>query len=328
MQSVILVILFIALTAGSYLAYPSLGIKVAKVETPKGPKGSIAQVNVPEPEIEIGEPETPENPDKPDKPDEPEKPDMPVAIIPKEPKPPAPVLPTEPTKPEVPGPDADGFVPPTFPPIQKFVGNWDKIPSTVFPRDIKLLVSVECKSDFGGSTLKPGSSAVALSEENGVLVVAPSLAVPVKGQVNIDDTNLKEVLTGIYDNWKARQIATAKATYLYAQGASARKELAGRFSDTQKSVVAGDRPVQNPDGTVPVCIDSINAGKVADIRLRSISKWGPLEFEEIDGTKYWTVTVDYKSKTLFGEIDTQAQALILNNEVQKWIYTGSGEIVP
>jgi hypothetical protein len=31
---------------------------------------------------------------------------------------------------------------------------------------------------------------------------------------------------------------------------------------------------------------------------------------------------------MFGDFDTQAQARVANGKVEKWIYTGSGEVVP
>jgi len=37
--------------------------------------------------------------------------------------------------------------------------------------------------------------------------------------------------------------------------------------------------------------------------------------------------VNFKSQTIFGELDTEAMALIAGNRVEKWLYSGSREEV-
>jgi hypothetical protein len=38
--------------------------------------------------------------------------------------------------------------------------------------------------------------------------------------------------------------------------------------------------------------------------------------------------VKYETQTMFGKFETEAQARIKNGRVEKWVYTGSGEVVP
>jgi len=50
--------------------------------------------------------------------------------------------------------------------------------------------------------------------------------------------------------------------------------------------------------------------------------------EKVDGQEVWTVTVTFEATTPFGKFETDAQAQVKNSKVQKWIYTGTGEVVP
>ncbi|MCE9519155.1 MAG: hypothetical protein K8R87_06360 [Verrucomicrobia bacterium] len=84
---------------------------------------------------------------------------------------------------------------------------------------------------------------------------------------------------------------------------------------------------QNGDKVI-VAPTSMKSGGVTEITPANIRKWGNLNVERIDGQEYYTVIVDYTTKTMFGDFDTSAQARIRNGKVVKWIYTGSGEVVP
>jgi endo-alpha-1,4-polygalactosaminidase (GH114 family) len=72
----------------------------------------------------------------------------------------------------------------------------------------------------------------------------------------------------------------------------------------------------------------MKAGQVTEITPTNIKKWGDAQLEKIDEKEYWTIIVDYTTKTMFGDFDTQAQARVFGGKVEKWIYTGSGEVVP
>ena len=70
------------------------------------------------------------------------------------------------------------------------------------------------------------------------------------------------------------------------------------------------------------------AGGVTEIKPDIIKSWGEVIRENIDGEEYWTIIVQYETVTMFGKFDTEAQARIRNGKVLKWVYTGSGEVVP
>ena len=68
----------------------------------------------------------------------------------------------------------------------------------------------------------------------------------------------------------------------------------------------------------------MKSGQVTEIKPENIKEWGEPQLN--DGI--WSVIVKYETQTMFGKFDTEAQAQIKNGKVEKWIYTGSGEVVP
>jgi hypothetical protein len=72
----------------------------------------------------------------------------------------------------------------------------------------------------------------------------------------------------------------------------------------------------------------MKAGEVTEIKPDNIKSWSDPTQEKIDGTEFWTVNVKYETQTMFGKFETEAQARIKNGRVEKWVYTGSGEVVP
>lgn len=232
----------------------------------------------------------------------------------------------------VPKADADGFVPPTFPPIEDVVKNWMEIPRGAFlpPRQVKLLKPVEFVAEINGnkfgSKVPAGGDAVVIGQEGPVLVVATAPTAPARAKVPIDDTDLKTVLTAVYENWKVRMTEMKRRQHLFA------KESEGRAKEAKAgapaAVVAG-APKKNAEGAYDVLLASMKAGQVTEITPTNVKKWGDAQIEKIDGKDYFTIIVDYTTKTMFGDFDTQAQARIASDgRVEKWIYTGSGEVVP
>jgi hypothetical protein len=228
--------------------------------------------------------------------------------------------------------DADGFMPPEFPPLEDIVKGWMEIPKSAFPRPVKLMKGVEfvmmVNNNKIGSKVGPGGEATVIAQDGTNLVVAPTPTSPAKTQINIDDTDLKASLTQAYDNWKVQRIAWLKRQFLFS------KESANRVAETSKggapvaAATTGAKPEKNGEGTYDILLTSMKTGQVTEITPQNAKKWSDVQLEKIDGKEYWTVIVDYTTKTMFGDFDTQAQARIFGGKVEKWIYTGSGEVVP
>jgi len=313
MKPVISLILLLVLGLFSYQAlYPVLAKKL-------GLGVEEVVVAAPEPEPEPAPEPQPEPEPEPQPEPEPEPEPQPEVAMAPEPEP-------EPEpKPEAP---KDGFVPPEFRPLEVVVGNWAEIPKSAFPRQVTLRENVEFKMEIGSSTASAGRKVFALSEEAGVLTLAPTSASKARARLPIDQTDFKEVLSGVYEAWKIRMVKVARARYDYKLRQKERASMAASVGSSQQIQGAGERPVQSEDGTVPLMIASMQRGQVTEITVVKIDNWGTVQYEEIDGVPYWTCTVGYKTKTIFGEFDAEAQALMARGAVEKWIYTGSGEIVP
>lgn len=269
--------------------------QVAVAAAPK-PKQEIMVVEPPKPVMEAPKPEP--------------KPEMKPVPVPQPPKP-------EPTKPK-----AD-----EFPPIEVVVQNWTAIPKSAFPRQVKLKRDIDLKMKIGASTaatqVKAGGSIIAVGQEGTNLVVSPTETSPMRGQISIDDTDLKEILTAVYERWKVARADTLRRAQEFKLAAAERAKNAPAAAATTAS--AGNvKPTRDADGTYPLLLASMKSGQVTEIKPENIKEWG--EPQMVDGA--WTVIVKYETQTMFGKFDTEAQAQIKGGKVEKWIYTGSGEVVP
>ena len=238
---------------------------------------------------------------------------------------------------------------PDFKPIEALVGNWKKIPNSAFPRQVT--VKVKAKYIFAGgagsSTVPAGSKTTALSFSGDQLVITPNAQSKIKGKISIDDTDYKEILGAEYERYKnrkrkavmtqrqrARLIAAEEVKNSNVQSipsqsvtiATASKLPKTRLSEYENQI--GQIPKRSNDGRVKIMINSLMAGEVSEIKINEVSNWGPIRYEIVDGEPYWTGTVTYNTTSLFGTFPTEAMALMRNEKVIDWLYTGSLEEVP
>lgn len=220
------------------------------------------------------------------------------------------------------------FVPPTFPAIEEVVKGWTAIPKGAFspPRPVKLLTEAEFKMSVGSTKMKPGGMVAAVGQEGEMLVIAPTETSAARARVGLDDTDIKQVLNTAYEKWKVAMTERAKRQFEFKKTAGDRQAAAKSSGAT--AAPNNTKPARDADGSYPLLIASMKSGKVTEITPQNIKKWGEAALEKIDGKDYWTVIVNYTTKTMFGDFDVEAQARILNGAVEKWVYTGSGEVVP
>jgi hypothetical protein len=243
------------------------------------------------------------------------KPAMPVVMAPEPPPMPEPVKPKE-----------GEFVPPEFPPIETVVGNWSTIPKSAFPRPVKMNRQFEFKIKIGSGTassvVPAGRDVIAVAQQGQSLVIAPTPDSTARGEVAMEDTNLKDVLTVTYDKWKTWRIETLRRAHEFKKSAASRVIKGG------PTVAGDDKPEKNAEGAYPVLLASMSSGEVTEIKPDNVKEWGEVAREKIEDTDYWTIIVKYETVTMFGKFDTEAQARVKNGKVIKWVYTGSGEVVP
>lgn len=70
--------------------------------------------------------------------------------------------------------------------------------------------------------------------------------------------------------------------------------------------------------------DSIKAGEIKEFTYEQVLGWKAGEEEERDGVSYQTGLVAYEAETIFGVKTIQAQALIADGRIVRWIWPKSG----
>lgn len=256
-------------------------------------------------------------------------------VVPKveEPKPVEPMPETKPEpKPEVaaapppppapPKPKPGDFVPPDVPSVEDYTKNWTVLPKTFFPRKVKLSKELEVKGTVGGTKIAAGAEAYATEMQGTDLVVGPSPESPFKGKIALADTNVKEVFTQLYEQNKALTIENARKLWAAEQEAkkNPKKAVPKKLSD--------DKPVAAKDGSYEILLESMAAGEVTEIKKDNILKWGDVKKKHVEGTDYWEVGLTFTAKTPFGNFEQEAVARVKNQKVVKWLYAGSGEVIP
>ncbi len=215
--------------------------------------------------------------------------------------------------------------------LEEAVGGWTKIPKGALPQTITTNTDITIKlpNGAGQSTAKAGTKVVAIAANStGLLAVAPNKGSKARGRVKMTDTNFKEVVTSVYEDFVTRkneEVLAKRATERRRLQATDRMRGEGVTSGFE---IIGAKPETDSNGRIPAMVASIKAKDVTEFTLEKIKSWTPALFDEVDGEPYWTATVKYEAKTIFGTFDAEAMALMQKGAVKKWIYAGSGEPVP
>ena len=262
-----------------------------------------------------------------------------VMEAPPEPKPemkPEEPKPEMPKVPEAAPVDPNAFVAPVFPPVNEITQNWAAVPKGFFntPKQVTMKKDLELKMQMGkataATTFKNGTKIFVMGQEGPNLVVGASAGSPMRGLVAMDDTDFKDVFAAAYEQVKVLQTENARKAHEYrlASAERAKNAPAAPAGGGGGGSSSNDKPAKDADGSYPLLVASMKAGEVTEIKTDNIKSWGDVAHEKIDGTEYWTVNVKYETQTMFGKFETEAQARIKNGRVEKWVYTGSGEVVP
>jgi hypothetical protein len=234
--------------------------------------------------------------------------------------------------PEPPPVDPNAFVVPVFPPVDEVTQNWAVVPKGFFstPKQVTMKKDLELKMQMGkataATTFKSGTKIFVMGQEGTNLIVGASAGSPMRGLVGMDDTDFKVVFTAAYEQVKVVQTENARKAHEYRLASAERAKNAPASAGGGSS--SNDKPTKDADGTYPLLLASMKSGEVTEIKPDNIKSWSDPAQEKIDGAEYWTVNVKYETQTMFGKFETEAQARIKNGRVEKWVYTGSGEVVP
>ena len=213
---------------------------------------------------------------------------------------------------------------PVFKEITEITKEWSSIPSRAFPRTVKTLVPINLEGPAGKVPLPEQSNALAVGMTQGMLVLMKSREEPARSLVPLANTDLKETLTTLYDKYKAYKIDQVMKQRERARGLKAR---ANGATDSELASV-GPKPKMEPGGIIPVMLASLRAKEITETTEDRITAWGGLNIEQINGKSYWTGTIQCTvDNAIFGPTPTELMALIRDDKVVKWLYSGSKEEV-
>lgn len=213
---------------------------------------------------------------------------------------------------------------PTFKDITEITKEWSSIPSRAFPRPVKTLVAINLEGPAGKVPLSANSEALAVGMTQGMLVLMKSRSDPARSLVPLANTDLKETLTALYEKYKSYKIDQVMKQRDRARGLKAR---ANGATDAELAAV-GPKPVVESGGVIPVMLKSLEAKEITETTADRITSWGGLNIEKINGQDYWTGTIQCTvDNAIFGPTPTELMALIKDDKVVKWLYSGSKEEV-
>jgi hypothetical protein len=322
MKALLVLILAAAIGYVAYeFAYPPIAdlMKFTKHVPKEEPKKEVLVVEAPKPKPQPKpEPKPEPVPEMKPEPKPEPKPEMPKVAMPAEP-----------------APDPTGFVPPVFPPVDQVTQNWAVIPASYFtqPRQITMKKDLDITMKMGAgsskASFKAGGKVFVVGQSGANLIIGSAPGSAMRGEVAMDDTDFKDVFTAAYEQSKVIRTEQARKAHAYQLAAADRAKNAPAAGG--KGAAGGGsnaKPEKDKDGAYPILIASMKAGEVTEVKPDNIKSWGDVNLEKIDGNDYWTINVKYETQTMFGKFETEAQARIKNGKVDKWVYTGSGEVVP
>lgn len=270
----------------------------------------------------------------------PEQPGTTDAPAPTEPAPGAPAM-TEPTTPaptapaapppaaaQAPRTEANGFTPPSFDPIEVLTANWSKIPPSAFPRPVTLLKDALFKMSVGGSTIKAGAKAIALSLNGSQLTLAPTETSTARATLPMDDTDLKASITEGYERWKIARVTALRRLHERKLAEATSGGSSAPITAAPGSVDPAGKPVAAVDGSYPLLIAHLKSGAVTELLAENIRTWSDAAPFTHEGKPAWSVKVNAEVNTLFGLQPVEIMAVVRDGRVEGWYYTGTGEPVP
>ncbi len=213
---------------------------------------------------------------------------------------------------------------PAFKEISEITKDWSLIPSRAFPRQVKTLVAINLEGATGKVPLPAQSSALAVGMSQGMLVIMKSRDESARSLVPLANTDIKETLTALYEKYKTYK---TEQVMKERQRARSLKERANGATSTELAAV-GPKPKSEPGGIVTAMVESLRFKQIKETTEDRITAWGDLNIEEIDGKTYWTGSIQCTvDNPIFGPTPTEIMALIRDDKVIKWLYTGSKEEV-
>ena len=213
---------------------------------------------------------------------------------------------------------------PIFKEITDITKEWSSIPSRAFPRPVKTLVPINLEGPTGKIALPAQTEVLAVGMTQGMLVLMKNRENPARSLVPLANTDLKTTLTTLYEKYKSYKI---EQTMKQRERARALKAHANGATESELAAV-GPKPTAESGGVITAMLNSLRAKEIKETTEDRITAWGDLNIETIKGETYWTGSIQCTvDNALFGPTPTELIALIRNDKVIKWLYSGSKEEV-
>jgi hypothetical protein len=215
---------------------------------------------------------------------------------------------------------------PKFREITTITKDWTFMPSTAFPRRIKVTKPVVFELGGGKATIEAGGQVSALAMNNAQVTIARSLNDTSSMVVPLEATNLKELMTKLYTEYTQKMMNRVLAARKNARDEK-QKPAAPPVPTDERVKLAGAEPQPDAEGRIPEMMASMLKGDVTEIKTTNIVQWGPVGFHREGNRGYWTCVLMCRLSTIFGEVDTEVTAWMANGKVERWFFTGSKEPV-
>ncbi len=216
---------------------------------------------------------------------------------------------------------------PKFREITEITRDWTWMPTKAFPRRIIAKQPLVFNVAGGTASLPSGSEVSALAMDKAMVTLARTATDSAMIQVPLASTNLKELMTRLYDEYTNKMRSRVIATRQAARDAKNQPKAPDVSSD-ERVRLAGNTPEQDADGAVTIMVASMRKQEVTEVKPDNIKQWGLIGFHKESPSKgYWTCSVTATMSTIFGEVDTDITAWMANGKVVRWFYTGSKEPV-
>ncbi|MCU0797300.1 MAG: hypothetical protein MUF31_15350 [Akkermansiaceae bacterium] len=189
----------------------------------------------------------------------------------------------------------------------------DQLPEKVTLRtDLELPVPGAAKP----MTLPSGAPVTPVRVEGEMLVVSP-FAGPIEGKVHVMATNLVELLG---NQPPAPPVAVVPEPAPMPEPTPAPTPTPA----PEPTPTPAPAAELDEEGIVQLMQSDIKGGRIQEFEFEQVLGWKAGETVEQDGETFQSGLVAYKATTIFGEKTIQAQALIKDGKIVKWIWPNSG----
>lgn len=203
--------------------------------------------------------------------------------------------------------------PPTWPAAPEWVAS---LQPNQLPEKVTLKTELELPVPGADKpmTLPSGAPVTPLRVEGDQLVVSP-FSGPIEGKVHVMATNLVELLGNQ---------APAPPVAVVPEPAPEPAPTPTPTPTPEPAPTPAPAAELDEAAIVELMQSNIKGGSIQEFKFEQVLGWKAGDDVDQDGETYQSGLVAYKATTIFGEKTIQAQALIKEGKIVKWIWPNSG----